>query len=273
LGTGIDDGAAPRERAARRAALPHFGVCGGCKLQHLDVSVQIATKQRALEDALWHLGKVRPERMLRAIEGPSWGYRYRARLSVRNVQKKGKVLVGFHERKSSYVADMDSCEVLPPHVSRLLVPLAELIAAMDQRDRLPQIELAVGSRVTALVLRPPRAALPRRPRAAAGVCRDARHPVVAPTQGPGHGTSAGSGRRAARLHAAGVRHHDALQADRLHAGEPPDQHGARRACAAAARRAAARARHRLVLRPRATSRCPLRRRRARCSASKAAMRS
>ena len=131
----------------------HFGVCGGCKLQHFDVGAQVATKQRALEDALWHLGKVKPEQLLRPIEGPAWGYRYRARLSVRYVAKKGKVLVGFHERKSSYVADMDSCEVLPPHLSALLTPLAALIGSMDQRERLPQIEIAVGSRVTALVLR------------------------------------------------------------------------------------------------------------------------
>ena len=72
---------------------------------------------------------------------------------MRHVVKKGKVLVGFHERQSSYVADMDSCEVLPPHLSALLVPLRELIGAMDQRDRLPQIEVAVGDAVTALVLR------------------------------------------------------------------------------------------------------------------------
>ena len=131
----------------------HFGICGGCKLQHFDVGAQLATKQRALEDGLWHLGKVNAEQVLRPIEGPPWGYRYRARLSVRHVAKKGKVLVGFHERKSSYVADMDSCEVLPPHVSALLPKLAALIGGMDQRDRLPQIELAVGSKVTALVLR------------------------------------------------------------------------------------------------------------------------
>ena len=132
---------------------PHFGTCGGCKMQHLHIGAQIATKQRALEDALWHLGKVRAEQVLRPIEGPSWGYRYRARLSVRFVAKKGKVLIGFHERKSSFVADMDSCEVLPPHVSALLLPLRELVAGMAQRDRLPQIELAVGDAVTALVLR------------------------------------------------------------------------------------------------------------------------
>ena len=131
----------------------HFGICGGCKMQHLHVGAQVASKQRALEDALWHLGKVKPQRVLRPIEGPAWGYRYRARLSVRFVVKKDRVLVGFHERKSSYVADMDSCEVLPPHVSALLLPLRALIAGMDQRDRLPQIELAIGEGVSALVLR------------------------------------------------------------------------------------------------------------------------
>ncbi len=132
---------------------PHFGTCGGCKMQHFHIGAQVATKQRALEDQLWHLGKVKAEQMLRPIEGPAWGYRYRARLSVRYVAKKAKVLVGFHERKSSFVADMETCAVLPPHVSALLMPLRELVAAMDQRDRLPQIELAVGDDVTALVLR------------------------------------------------------------------------------------------------------------------------
>ena len=143
-----------RESAQRvRPRCAYFGTCGGCKMQHLHIGAQIATKQRALEDALWHLGKVKPEQMLRPIEGPAWGYRYRARLSVRFVAKKGVVLVGFHERKSNFVADMRTCEVLPPHVSALLVPLRELVAALDQRDRIPQIELAVGDDVTALVLR------------------------------------------------------------------------------------------------------------------------
>ncbi|HYP88580.1 MAG TPA: 23S rRNA (uracil(1939)-C(5))-methyltransferase RlmD, partial [Polyangiaceae bacterium] len=132
---------------------PHFGVCGGCKMQHLDVAAQVATKQRALEDALWHLGKVRPERVLRPMRGPDWNYRQRARLSVRHVVKKGTVLVGFHERKSSFVAEIRSCDVLPKHVSDLLLPLRELIGAMATRDRLPQIELAVGDDCTALVLR------------------------------------------------------------------------------------------------------------------------
>jgi 23S rRNA (uracil1939-C5)-methyltransferase len=147
-----------RESAQRvRPTCPHFGLhagaCGGCKMQHLHPMAQVAVKQRVLEDNLWHLAKVKPEQMLRPIEGPAWGYRHRARLSVRHVAKKGTVLVGFHERKSRYVADMQVCPVLPAKVSRLLMPLRELIGAMDQRDRLPQIELAVGDEVTALVLR------------------------------------------------------------------------------------------------------------------------
>ncbi|WP_119353685.1 23S rRNA (uracil(1939)-C(5))-methyltransferase RlmD [Azohydromonas sediminis] len=155
--------AAVRDESAQRVrpACPHFGLhagaCGGCKMQHLHPSAQVAVKQRVLEDQLWHLGKVRPERVLRPIEGPAWGYRYRARLSVRHVPKKGGVLVGFHERKSSYVADMTQCPVLPPAVGALLVPLRALVASMDARDRVPQIELAVGEApggtVVALVLR------------------------------------------------------------------------------------------------------------------------
>jgi 23S rRNA (uracil1939-C5)-methyltransferase len=122
-------------------------------MQHLEPSAQVATKQRVLEDNLWHLGKVKAERLLRPVAGPSWGYRYRARLSVRYVAKKGEVLVGFHERKSRYVADMSVCPVLPPHVSAMLVPLRKLVFGMDARETCPQIELACGDSVTALVLR------------------------------------------------------------------------------------------------------------------------
>lgn len=136
---------------------PHFGLhagaCGGCKMQHLDAAAQIAVKQRALEDNLSHLGKVKPETILRPIQGPAWGYRYRARLSVRYVVKKGEVLVGFHERKSRYVADMRQCPILPPHVDAMLLPLRKLIGSMEARETLPQIELACGDEVTALVLR------------------------------------------------------------------------------------------------------------------------
>ncbi len=123
---------------------PHFGVCGGCSLQHLDAGAQVAAKQRTLEDALWHLARVRPETLLPPIHGPAWGYRHRARLSVRHVAKKGGVLIGFHERRSSYVADMTSCAVLPPKVSALLPALRRLVGGLSIRDRLPQIELAMG---------------------------------------------------------------------------------------------------------------------------------
>ncbi|WP_026036462.1 23S rRNA (uracil(1939)-C(5))-methyltransferase RlmD [Limnohabitans sp. Rim47] len=140
-----------------RPGCPHFGLhtgsCGGCKMQHLEVSAQVAIKQRVLEDNLWHLGKVKAETMLRPIEGPTWGYRYRARLSVRYVIKKGEVLIGFHERKSRYIADMKVCPVLPPHVSQMLLPLRALISQMEARETLPQLELACGDEVTALVLR------------------------------------------------------------------------------------------------------------------------
>jgi 23S rRNA (uracil1939-C5)-methyltransferase len=147
-----------RESSQRvRPGCPHFGLhagaCGGCKMQHLHPAAQVAVKQRVLEDNLWHLAKVKPERLLRPIEGPAWGYRDRARLSVRHVIKKGTVLIGFHERKSSYVADMTECPVLTPKVSAMLVPLRALIGSMDERDRLPQIELAAGDSVIALVLR------------------------------------------------------------------------------------------------------------------------
>ena len=147
-----------RESSQRvRPGCPHFGLhagaCGGCKMQHLHTGAQVAVKQRVLEDNLWHLGKVKPQTLLRPIEGPAWGYRYRARLSVRYVVKKGVVLVGFHERKSRYVADMEVCPVLPPHVSALLMPLRALISSLDARDTCPQIELACGDTVTALVLR------------------------------------------------------------------------------------------------------------------------
>jgi len=147
-----------RESSQRvRPACPHFGLhtgaCGGCKMQHLHHGAQVATKQRVLEDNLWHLGKTKPETLLRPIEGPTWGYRYRARLSVRHVLKKGEVLIGFHERKSRYIADMRECHVLPRYMSDMLLPLRALIFSMDARATCPQIEVALGDDVTALVLR------------------------------------------------------------------------------------------------------------------------
>ena len=131
----------------------HFGVCGGCSLQHLDARAQVAIKQRVLEDSLWHIGRVRPETMLPAIHGPAWGYRHRARLTVRFVPKKGGALVGFHEKRSSYVAVMDSCEVLPERISRLIGPLRRLVDGLSLRSRLPQVEISLGNGADVLVFR------------------------------------------------------------------------------------------------------------------------
>jgi 23S rRNA (uracil1939-C5)-methyltransferase len=135
----------------------YFGNCGGCGMQHLEAAAQVAVKQRTLEDALWHIGRVRAAQMLAPIHGPAWGYRHRARLTVRDVAKKGEVLVGFHEKRSSFVADMRSCEVLPRRISDLLVPLRRLVESLSVRNRLPQIEVAMGDRdgapVDVLVLR------------------------------------------------------------------------------------------------------------------------
>ncbi|MBS1171953.1 MAG: rRNA ((1939)-C(5))-methyltransferase [Proteobacteria bacterium] len=131
----------------------YFGVCGGCSMQHLDPSAQAAAKQRVLEDTLWHIGRLKPETVYPAIYGPAWGYRHRARLAVRLVAKKGCVLVGFHERRSSFVADMTSCDILPPAVSALLPRLRDLVGGLSLADRLPQIEVAVGDDVTVLVVR------------------------------------------------------------------------------------------------------------------------
>jgi 23S rRNA (uracil1939-C5)-methyltransferase len=125
---------------------PHFGVCGGCSMQHADASLQVAAKQRVLEEALQRIGRVTPGCLLPAVQGPAWHYRHRARLSVRHVPRKGGVLVGFHERRSSFVADMLECHVLPQKISDLLPTLRKLVEALSIRDRVPQIELAVGDR-------------------------------------------------------------------------------------------------------------------------------
>lgn len=132
---------------------PHFGHCGGCSMQHLHPAGQAAAKQRVLEDALWHIARLRAEMIYPPVVGNPWGYRLRARLSVRLVPRKGGVLVGFHERQSSYVAVMDSCEVMPPHVSALIPRLKDLVAGLSRPDRVPQIEVAVGGTQTVLVLR------------------------------------------------------------------------------------------------------------------------
>jgi 23S rRNA (uracil1939-C5)-methyltransferase len=132
---------------------PHFGVCGGCSLQHTDARTQMAAKQRWLEENLARIGKVQPETMLPIVYGEDWHYRRRARLGARYVPKKGGAMVGFREKRSSYITDMRECHVLPDHISRLILPLRELVEQLSIRARLPQIEVAVGDNATVLVVR------------------------------------------------------------------------------------------------------------------------
>lgn len=129
------------------------GSCGGCKIQHVHPLAQISLKQRSLIDQLWHLGKCRPSQLLRPLTGPSNRYRHRGRLSVRYVEKRDEVLIGFHERSSRYIADMQNCWVIPESLSKLLLPLRALIHGLKARQQIPQIEFAQGTHALALVLR------------------------------------------------------------------------------------------------------------------------
>jgi 23S rRNA (uracil1939-C5)-methyltransferase len=132
---------------------PHFGLCGGCSLQHMEAGAQIRAKQQVLLDNLGHIGKVEPETVLPPLTGQIWGYRTKGRLGTKDVIKKGKVLVGFREKRSSYVADLYRCEVLHPSVGEKFQELSALIEQLDARARIPQIEVAVADDITALVFR------------------------------------------------------------------------------------------------------------------------
>ena len=132
---------------------PHFGLCGGCSLQHMEAGAQIRAKQQVLLDNLGHIGKVEPETVLPPLAGQIWGYRTKGRLGAKDVIKKGKVLVGFGEKRSSYVADLYRCEVLHPSVGEKFQELSALLEQLDARARIPQIEVAVAEDITALVFR------------------------------------------------------------------------------------------------------------------------
>jgi 23S rRNA (uracil1939-C5)-methyltransferase len=135
------------------AECPHFGLCGGCALQHLAPAAQIAFKQAQLLENLARLGGVEPGRVLEPLTGPAWAYRRRARLGVKSVPKKGRVLVGFRERSAPYIADLHECRVLVPPAGALMDPLAALVAGLSIASRLPQVEVAVADDACALVLR------------------------------------------------------------------------------------------------------------------------
>ncbi|HEX9772857.1 MAG TPA: 23S rRNA (uracil(1939)-C(5))-methyltransferase RlmD [Steroidobacteraceae bacterium] len=134
-------------------ACPHFGICGGCALQHLSPEAQLGFKQAQLLESLARIGGVAPTRVLEPLRGPVWQYRRRARLGVKHVVKKGRVLVGFRERSAPYVADLHECRVLAAPAGELIDPLAALVQSLSISDRLPQVEVAVADDACALVLR------------------------------------------------------------------------------------------------------------------------
>ena len=142
--------AAP-ERVTAKCAV--FGICGGCALQHMAPEAQILAKQEVLLENFERLGKVSPGEVLPPLTGPHWGYRRKARLGVRYVEKKGRVLIGFREKRKPYICEMERCEVLHPSVGERLLELAEVIGELEMRDRIAQIEVAVDDQQTALVLR------------------------------------------------------------------------------------------------------------------------
>jgi len=131
----------------------HFGICGGCSLQHLDSEKQIEYKQQALLSALKQIGRLEPAEVAAAITGPAWGYRHKARLGVKYVAKKGRVLIGFRERQGRFLADLRSCPVLVPEVGEQLEYMAAQIGQMQARDQIPQIEVGKGDNASSLVVR------------------------------------------------------------------------------------------------------------------------
>ncbi len=135
------------------AECPHFGLCGGCALQHLAPAAQLAFKQSQLLENLARLGGVEPSTVLEPLTGPVWGYRRRARLGIKLVPRKGRVLVGFRERSAPYVADLHECRVLATPAATLIDPLAALVAGLSIAARVPQAEIAVADGVCAIVLR------------------------------------------------------------------------------------------------------------------------
>ena len=131
----------------------HFGICGGCALQHLSADAQLDAKQTELRDNLERVGKVSPREWLAPLRGPVWNYRRRARLGAKFVIKKDRVVVGFRERLAPYVAEVQRCEVLAEPLGELIAPLAAMLNGLSIRHRIPQIEAAVADNVVALVLR------------------------------------------------------------------------------------------------------------------------
>ncbi|TPV92726.1 MAG: 23S rRNA (uracil(1939)-C(5))-methyltransferase RlmD, partial [Myxococcales bacterium FL481] len=144
-----------RERSEDRVepTCPHVGLCGGCSLQHMASRAQVEHKQAQLLADFTTIGGVEPARILAPIRGPLFGYRRRARLGIKDVPAKGKVLVGFRERDKRFVADLSRCPVLREPANNLLAPLSTCIASLSISRRVPQAEVSVADNAVALVLR------------------------------------------------------------------------------------------------------------------------
>ena len=130
-----------------------YGVCGGCSMQHFDEGAQLSYKQRAFEETLMHVGNVKPEIISSPISGPLWNYRHKARLRVKFVVKKNKVLIGFNEKMSHFLTNMTNCPVLPKKISNIIEPLQDLFFKLSIRDQIPQIEYASNQDRHILVIR------------------------------------------------------------------------------------------------------------------------
>ncbi len=140
---------------------PHYGVCGGCSFQHVADEQQIRIKEQLLGEQFRRIGKVDIPQIWEALTGPHWGYRRKARMGVKFVAKKNRVLVGFRERRNPFLAEIDSCKVMHPLVGENLINLGDMIAKLSVRDKIPQIEVAIGDNQCVLafrVLEPPTAA-------------------------------------------------------------------------------------------------------------------
>jgi 23S rRNA (uracil1939-C5)-methyltransferase len=132
---------------------PHFGLCGGCALQHLPASAQIAAKQRVLAENFERIGRIEPNRWLDPLTDAEWGYRRKGRLSVKWVAKKNRTLVGFREENPRFVADLSVCHTLLPEVGQRIAAIGELVSSLDAKETIAQIEIAAGDTTVALVFR------------------------------------------------------------------------------------------------------------------------
>ena len=214
----------------------YFGRCGGCSLQHLAYEAQLSFKQRAAAEALRRIGGVEPEDWLDPVPSPQWNYRRRARLSARFVPGKQRTLVGFRERAASYVTDMASCPVLEPPLDSALGELAEVVTASSIKDRLPQVEVALGDRSRAIVLRVLDPPTESDIESFQGFRQPSWARCIPSARRPRHGQAARRRRRDIELLTAGLRRRARVRPDRFRADQRRSQcqNGRRGRCGRAA---------------------------------------